>query len=126
MANQKKIKVADINATGTPSASNFLCGDNTWKTALTSVTAHDLLSTTHGDTTASAVARGDIIVGTGATAKWDNLVLGTTGQILYSDNTDLKYGDHGNIAGLSDDDHTQYALLTGTRAFSGTEQFQNA
>ncbi len=28
--------------------------------------------------------------------------------------------DHGSIAGLSDDDHTQYILEDGTRAFSGT------
>lgn len=28
--------------------------------------------------------------------------------------------DHGNLAGLGDDDHTQYALVDGTRAFSGS------
>jgi len=27
--------------------------------------------------------------------------------------------DHGSIAGLSDDDHTQYSLVAGTRAFTG-------
>lgn len=27
--------------------------------------------------------------------------------------------DHGNLAGLTDDDHTQYTLASGTRAFSG-------
>ena len=27
--------------------------------------------------------------------------------------------DHGGTTGLSDDDHTQYILVTGTRAFSG-------
>jgi len=27
--------------------------------------------------------------------------------------------DHGELAGLSDDDHTQYALVNGTRAFTG-------
>jgi len=27
--------------------------------------------------------------------------------------------DHGNLAGLTDDDHTQYSLVTGTRAFTG-------
>ena len=27
--------------------------------------------------------------------------------------------DHGSIAGLTDDDHTQYALATGTRSFTG-------
>lgn len=29
--------------------------------------------------------------------------------------------DHGTIAGLSDDDHTQYILAAGTRAFSGNQ-----
>lgn len=58
---------------------------------LTSVTAHNLLSAIHGDTTASTVARGDLIVGTGASATWDNLALGTVGKILRSDGTDLKY-----------------------------------
>lgn len=32
--------------------------------------------------------------------------------------------DHGSIAGLSDDDHTQYILVAGTRAFTGTQQTQ--
>jgi len=55
------------------------------------VATHNLLSASHGDTTASAVARGDIVVGTGATPKWDNLALGSAGKILRSDGTDLKY-----------------------------------
>jgi len=29
--------------------------------------------------------------------------------------------DHGSIAGLADDDHTQYILVAGTRAFSGNQ-----
>ena len=29
-------------------------------------------------------------------------------------------GDHGNLQGLSDDDHTQYILVNGTRAFTST------
>ena len=58
---------------------------------LASVTAHNLLSTTHGDTTASSVARGDLVVGTGASPAWDNLALGTVGKILRSDGTDLLY-----------------------------------
>lgn len=52
---------------------------------------HALLSATHTDTTASTVARGDIIVGTGASATWDNLALGAAGKILRSDGTDLVY-----------------------------------
>jgi hypothetical protein len=56
---------------------------------LTSVTTHDLLSATHGDTTASTVARGDLIVGTGSTPKWDNLAIGTVGKVVISDGTDV-------------------------------------
>lgn len=55
---------------------------------LTSVTAHDLLSATHGDTTASAVVRGDLIVGTGASPKWDNLTKGAAGKFLTTDAND--------------------------------------
>src|SRR3990167_2960910 len=49
---------------------------NTWaldtNTYLTSVTAHDVLSATHGDTLAAAVVLGDIIHGNG-TPKWTRL-----------------------------------------------------
>ncbi|KKK58356.1 hypothetical protein LCGC14_3045260, partial [marine sediment metagenome] len=31
--------------------------------------------------------------------------------------------DHGNLAGLTDDDHTQYILVDGTRAFTGLQTF---
>lgn len=83
---------------------------------LTSVTSHDLLSATHGDTTASSVARGDLITGQGATPKWDNLAIGTIGQVLTSDGTDIYWAaapgvtDHGALSGLSDNDHNQYLL----------------
>ena len=45
-------------------------------------TNHKLLSATHTDTTAGDVARGDIITGQGATAKWTKLAKGTNGQLL--------------------------------------------
>jgi hypothetical protein len=56
-------------------------------TYLTSVTAHNLLSATHGDTTAAACVRGDIIRGS-ATAKWEKLAKGATGKFLTTDATD--------------------------------------
>jgi len=68
---------------------------------LTSVTAHNLLSATHGDTTASAVARGDLIVGTGATPKWDNLAIGTAGKVLYSNGTDALWSDTPTLTSLT-------------------------
>ena len=50
--------------------------------ALPAGAAHDLLSATHGDTTASSVTRGDIIIGSGASPKWDNLAVGASTTYL--------------------------------------------
>lgn len=49
---------------------------------LTSVTAHNLLSATHGDTTAASVVRGDLVIGSGATPKWSRLAVGIAGTYL--------------------------------------------
>jgi hypothetical protein len=54
---------------------------------LTSVTAHNLLSATHGDTTAGTVARADVITGQGASPTWTRLAKGTAGQCLQMDGT---------------------------------------
>jgi len=61
-------------------------------TYLTSVTPHNLLSTTHGDTTAAACARGSIIVGDSNT-KWVNLVFPATptGKVLQATATDVEW-----------------------------------
>jgi hypothetical protein len=50
-------------------------------------TAHNLLSATHGDTTAGTVARGDVITGQGASATWTRLAKGTANQVLSMDGT---------------------------------------
>jgi len=50
-------------------------------TYLTSVTAHDLLSSTHGDTLADSVASGDIMYGN-STPKWARLAKGADGKYL--------------------------------------------
>lgn len=44
--------------------------------------AHDLLSATHGDTTAHAVVRGDLITGQGAVPTWDGLAAGSEHDTL--------------------------------------------
>lgn len=73
-------------------------------TELTSVpstfpaTAHNLLSATHGDTAVGTVVRGDIIVGN-STPAWSRKALGTAGQVLQSDGTDVQWVT--NIAGVS-------------------------
>ena len=97
---------------------------------------HDILSVTHTDTVANAVTRGSIIYGN-STPKWDELVIGASigsalTKILGTDGTDSGFRtianfaldidsllDHGNFAGLGDDDHTIYSLADGTRDFSG-------
>jgi hypothetical protein len=54
---------------------------------LTSVTAHNLLSATHGDTTTGTVARGDVITGQGASPTWARLAKGLASQCLQMDGT---------------------------------------
>ena len=44
--------------------------------------AHNLLSAYHGDTTTASVARGAIVTGQGASAKWAALAKGTAGYLL--------------------------------------------
>lgn len=64
----------------------------TWKAeALPAAGTHDLLSASHGDSTASAVSRGSIIVGD-STPKWVELAVGTVGQALVTDGTDISWG----------------------------------
>jgi len=73
-----------------------MTGENTFaldtNTYLTSVTAHNLLSATHGDTTPASVVRGDIITGQGATPKWTRLAasIPASGLVNY---LGLAYGD---------------------------------
>lgn len=59
---------------------------------LTSVTAHNVLSATHGDTLAAAVVRGDLFIGN-ATPKWSRLAIGASGKYLKSDGTDVSWAD---------------------------------
>jgi len=65
--------------------------DGSVRTVGAAVSTHNVLSVTHGDTTASTVARGDLIVGTGAVATWDNLVVGAASRFLQSDGTDVSW-----------------------------------
>jgi len=80
------------------SAGNLLksLGDGTfgWDTStyLTAVTAHNLLSTTHGDTLADTVVRGDILIGN-STPKWARLAFPATptGKVLIASATDITW-----------------------------------
>jgi hypothetical protein len=55
---------------------------------LTTVTPHNILSTTHGDTLADTVVRGDLLTGN-ATPKWGRLAKGTSGNLLGYNATDV-------------------------------------
>lgn len=52
---------------------------------------HNLLSTTHSDTLAAAVVRGDVIIGN-ATPAWSRLAVGSAGNMLRSNGTDVSWG----------------------------------
>jgi hypothetical protein len=66
-------------------AGTFALDTNTY---LTTVTAHNLLSATHGDTLADNVVRGDILIGN-ATPKWARLAKGAEGTFIRYNATDL-------------------------------------
>lgn len=77
---------------------------------------HALLDgSTHTDTAAQTVTRGSLIYGN-STPAWDELILGASGLFVGSNGVDASWTqiDHGaHLAGLSDDDHSQYVLLAG-------------
>ena len=80
-----------------------MTGANTFtldtSTYLTTVTAHNLLSTTHGDTLTDTVVRGDVMVGN-ATPKWSRLAKGTSGYFFMSNATDVAWTQQNELAAL--------------------------
>lgn len=52
---------------------------------------HNLLSTTHPDTTPATAVRGDLLTGQGATPKWSRLSRGAAGTYPRSDGTDTLF-----------------------------------
>uniref|UniRef100_A0A6M3XD82 Uncharacterized protein n=1 Tax=viral metagenome TaxID=1070528 RepID=A0A6M3XD82_9ZZZZ len=112
-------------------------GDGSWGAFGEAGSGHELLSATHTDTAASAVSRGSIIVGD-STPEWAELAVGGAGTYLKADGADAAWGalgdhdhtgdagdggqlDHGAaLAGLADDDHSQYLLASGSRAMAGS------
>jgi hypothetical protein len=90
-----QILVASAGTTLTPLSvgtnGQVLTADSTATTgtkwAAAPVTAHNLLSTSHGDSLAGTVARGDILRGN-STPAWSRLAIGASGRVLRSDGTD--------------------------------------
>lgn len=58
-------------------------------------TPHNLLSTTHADTTPAAVQRGDLLTGQAASPLWKRLALGGAGAFIRSDGTDAGWSTNG-------------------------------
>lgn len=74
-------KVLVVNGSGIPY----------WADAATGA-AHNLLSSSHSDATAGTVARGDIITGQEVSPTWSRLAIGTSGNIILSnDGTDVSW-----------------------------------
>jgi len=97
---------------------------------LTSVTPHNLLSATHGDTLTDTVVRGDIIIGN-STPKWSRLPFPTSspsGKILQAGPTDVAWstnpitiGASASVSGTNTGDQT--ITLSGDVTGSGTGSF---
>lgn len=58
-------------------------------------TPHNLLSTTHADTLAAAVARGSVLVGN-STPKWSAVAIGAAGTVFRSDGIDAGWSTNGS------------------------------
>ncbi len=97
------------------SAGTLVVDTNTY---LTSVTAHNVLSATHGDSVAGTVVRGDILFGND-TPKWDRLAFPATptGKLLQATATDVAWstnpltiGASASVSGSNTGDQTLSSL----------------
>ncbi len=86
---------------------------------LSAAAAHDILSASHGDTTAAAVQRGDIIVGIGATPKWTRYATVAAGSYLAS-GTEPAWAtlNQAAVDGLKTSDSPTFTAVNVTGAFS--------
>lgn len=119
---------SNLTSTGIGTSSQFIKGDGSLdsSTYLTSVTAHNILSTTHGDTTADTVVRGDIITGQGTTPKWTRLAFPSTptGKVLIATATDIGWSTNalGTAAYAATGDFVAYRTF-GSAANNNTGDF---
>lgn len=75
---------------GASGAGTCVTIDSTYTSGTFPATAHNLLSSSHGDTLAASVVRGDILRGN-TTPAWSRLALGGNNLYLKSNATDLVY-----------------------------------
>lgn len=89
-------------------------------------TAHNVLSAQHGDSTAAAVVRGDIMTGD-STPKWIRLAKGTAGSVLWGDGTDTawttspRWAGYARVGSASAPSNTTAGDLTSIRLLVGTD-----
>ena len=113
--NASGILQTDIDTNTTNIATNVSdIADNT--TLITTTSGHlqgEIDAVEAGDVDSiNAVAGAVLVTGT------NGVNTSTVGQTITISSVDSEL-DHGSIGGLSDDDHTQYILTDGTRAFTG-------
>ena len=92
------------------------------------VDATYVVTSANAELTAELVLGTDVIMAGTAAAR---PAAGTAGRLYFSTDTnnlerdngvawvEIATDDHGSLAGLTDDDHTQYLLVSGTRAMTG-------
>lgn len=102
--------VSGLGSSGQVLTSNGAGALPTWQAAASPT--HNLLSATHSDTTAAAVVRGDIITGQAASPLWKRLAIGTSGQFVRSDGTDVAWSS--GFALTKTDDTNVTLTLGGT------------
>ncbi len=83
--------------------------------------AHAILDgSVHNDSVADAVTRGSIIYGN-ATPKWDELIVGSNGQVLTTDGTDISWGaaGTGDVTKVGTPANDQVGVWTGDGTIEG-------
>lgn len=95
------LRLPDASPTDTAARLYQIGGNLYWNGATVASSSggpalHTLLSSTHSDTSAAAVARGAIITGQGGTPAWTRLTVGSAGTVLRSDGTDVAWSTDGS------------------------------
>jgi hypothetical protein len=88
---------------------------------------HDILSTHHGDTTAAAVVRGDLVTGQGATPKWTRFAKGNAYEILAMNGagTDPLWTTRATLMGTGTDNYIPKFLTGATPTFTNSLMSDN-
>jgi len=92
------------------------------------ITTHAALPNAHHNRSHAITGTSDHTAGnwkavyTDGSGDVQELALSTSGTVLSSNGASVapSFIDHGGLAGLTDDDHTQYILADGSRSFSGS------